>query len=119
MVTRLITSRPPPQPSEQRLDDTDTARADWEGFAASSVLDSGPGRPERRRTPRGVAGFEPHRAQLVSRTLESYEEMPGQTLFAHQAARLFGISRTTCQLLLDDLVKEHRLTRDPSGQYAR
>ena len=91
--------------SERVLDAIDTARAEWEEH------------PERRRTPRGVPGFEPSRAQLVSATLESYKEMPGLTLFVPQAALLFGVSTRTCQLMLDDLVNDRRLRRDTRGQY--
>jgi hypothetical protein len=79
----------------------------------------GPGHAERRQTPRGAPGFEPTRAQLVSTTLGSYEEMPGLSLFLPQAARLFGVSVRTCQVVLDDLVKERRLGRDGRGQYVR
>lgn len=120
MSSHLTTSPAarPPQ-SDQALDVLDAARAEWEGLAGPSADDPGPGHSERRRMPRSVTGGEPSRAVLVSRTWGSYQEMPGLRLFAHQAARLFGISLRTCQLVLDDFVKEGRLRRDSRGQYVR
>ena len=82
-----------------------------------AAKEDSPRHTERRRRPRGVPGFEPNRAQLVSTTLGSYREMPGLALFVHQAARLFAVSTGTCQLMLDDLVKDNRLRRDDRGQY--
>lgn len=105
----LAPSTTPPQ-SEKVLDPPEASRA---GELPTAPL------PDRRRTPRGIPGFEPNRAQLISTTLGSYYEMPGLTLFVHQAARLFGISIPTCQLVLDDLVKDRRLGRDARGQYVR
>lgn len=136
----LLSKHPPaqnqtrPSRSEKALDAIGTPCAEWEGSLSVEsregsparrsetgrvAVERSPGHPERRRTPRGVPGFEPHRAQLVSTTLGSYQEMPGLSLFVHQAARLFGVSIRTCQLVLDDLVKDKRLRRDARGQYVR
>jgi len=45
--------------------------------------------------------------------------MPGLALTVTQAARLFGISSGTCQLVLDALVEQKRLAQDARGQYIR
>lgn len=49
--------------------------------------------------------------------LGTYREMPGLCLHVNQAARLFGLRPSTCQIVLDDLVAEGRLRRGAEGQY--
>ena len=71
---------------------------------------------DRRRQQRGV-GAEPVRADLVAMVLGTFREMPGLCLHLNQAARLFGVHPTTCQVLLDDLVALGRLRRSHDGQY--
>ena len=71
---------------------------------------------DRRRQQRG-AGAEPMRADLVAMVLGTFREMPGLCLHLNQAARLFGVHPTTCQVLLDDLVALGRLRRAHDGQY--
>jgi hypothetical protein len=71
---------------------------------------------DRRRQQRG-AGAEPARAELVAMVLGTYREMPGLCLHLNQAARLFGVHQTTCQVLFDDLVALGRLRRSHDGQY--
>ena len=71
---------------------------------------------DRRRQQRGV-GAEPVRAELVAMVLGTFREMPGLCLHLNQAARLFGVHPTTCQVLLDDLVALGRLRRSHDGQY--
>ena len=71
---------------------------------------------DRRRQERGV-GAEPIRADLVAMVLGTFREMPGLCLHLNQAARLFGVHPTTCQILLDDLVALGRLRRAHDGQY--
>lgn len=71
---------------------------------------------DRRRQQRGV-GAEPVRADLVAMVLGTFREMPGLCLHLNQAARLFGVHPTTCQVLLDDLVALGRLRRAHDGQY--
>ena len=71
---------------------------------------------ERRRAPRGSDG-EPPRAQLMSRVLGTYNEMPGLSLNLQQAARLFGVRDKTCEVLLEDLVRSGYLRRMLDDQY--
>lgn len=66
---------------------------------------------------RGTVEAEPDRVAIVSMILGTFREMPGLTLHASQAARLFGLRPRTCQIVLDDLVREGRLRRAPDGQY--
>ena len=73
---------------------------------------------ERRRAPREPGKGEPSRAQLVSLILGTYREMPGLKLHLRQAARLFGLRDITCQVILDDLVRDGLLGRSPDGQYS-
>lgn len=51
--------------------------------------------------------------------LGTYREMPGLCLQLQQAARLFGLRPSTCQIVLDDLVAEGRLRKAADGQYHR
>ena len=77
------------------------------------------GNTERRRLARGVPGTEPPRQQLVHNILGAYHEMPGLSLRLEQASRLFGLRTRTCQVVLDDLVRDGRLRVLPDGQYVR
>jgi hypothetical protein len=43
--------------------------------------------------------------------------MPGLSLHLNQAARLFGLRGTTCQIVLEDLVRRGSLRRGEDGQY--
>ena len=72
---------------------------------------------DRRHAERGTASTEPSRAELVAMVLGTFREMPGLCLHLNQAARLFGVHPTTCQVLLDDLVALGRLRRAHDGQY--
>jgi hypothetical protein len=72
---------------------------------------------ERRRTSRGGNDGEPSRKQIVTLVLGTYREMPGLSLYLHQAARLFGLRDDTCRAVLSDLVKEGRLRQSADGQY--
>ena len=74
-------------------------------------------RIERRRQPRGTAEGEPERRSVVSMVVGTYRETPGLMLHLGQAARLFGLRRTTCQIVLDDLVRARHLRRTTDGQY--
>ena len=76
----------------------------------------GAGTLDRRRQQRG-AGAEPVRAELVAMVLGTFREMPGLCLHLNQAARLFGVDPTTCQVILDDLVALGRLRQAHDGQY--
>jgi hypothetical protein len=56
---------------------------------------------------------------LVERIRAEYLEMPGMTLRLEQVARLCGIERATCKLVLDALVQVKFLCLKPDGSYAR
>jgi hypothetical protein len=72
---------------------------------------------ERRRIDRQAPVGEPPRARLVIMIEATYREMPGLCLHLNQAARLFGLRERTCQVVLDDLVRDGRLRRAADGQY--
>jgi hypothetical protein len=73
---------------------------------------------ERRVAARGGPGNEPDRPHLVSQVIGTYSEMPGLLLTLPQAARLFGVRRTTCAVIFDELVRCGRLRRTPENQFA-
>jgi hypothetical protein len=72
---------------------------------------------DRRHAVRGTAEGEPERRLLLSMILGTYREMPGLTLHLRQAARLFGLRTTTCEVVLDDMVRTNRLRKAADGQY--
>jgi hypothetical protein len=72
---------------------------------------------DRRQNERGTPSTEPSRSELVSRIIGTFREMPGLCLHANQAARLFGIRRGTCEVILEDLVAQGKLRRAADGQY--
>jgi hypothetical protein len=78
---------------------------------AASVLHG-----ERRRSARG-ARDEPERAQLVSLILGTFKEMLGMRVSLPEARRLFGVREVTCKVVLDYLVKQHRLRHTRDGRY--
>jgi hypothetical protein len=43
--------------------------------------------------------------------------MPGLSLHLNQAARLFALQERTCEIVMDDLVREGQLRRAADGQY--
>jgi hypothetical protein len=49
--------------------------------------------------------------------LGTFREMPGLSLHMNQAARLFGLRRDTCEVVLEDLVAQGRLRRASDGQF--
>jgi len=57
------------------------------------------------------------RAGLVLRVQHEYEEMPGLTLTADQARRLFALRSDICQRVLDELIRSRVLERTRQGQY--
>ncbi len=71
---------------------------------------------ERRRSPRGGHG-EPERSQIVSLILGTFHEMLGTRLTLADAKRMFGLREVTCRVVLDQLVKEHRLRHTRDGRY--
>jgi hypothetical protein len=72
---------------------------------------------ERRRSARGTPTGEPSRSHLVAMIEATYREMPGLGVHLNQAVRLFGLRDRTCEVVLDDLVREGRLRRAADGQY--
>jgi hypothetical protein len=56
---------------------------------------------------------------LVERIRAEYLEMPGMTLRLEQVARLCGIERSICKLVLDALVDVKFLCVKADGAYAR
>jgi hypothetical protein len=72
---------------------------------------------DRRRGKRALTG-EPPRAQLVSRILGTYSEMPGVVLRLDQAARMLGLKFRTCEIVFDALIRTGRLRLTADGQYA-
>jgi hypothetical protein len=73
--------------------------------------------PDRRRLTRCSTGAEPERRHLVSMILGTYREMPGLYLSLHQAARFFGLRPTTCQIVMEDLVRTRHLRHTSDGRY--
>ena len=59
---------------------------------------------------------EPVRRRLVDRVLGTFHEMPGLRLTLGEAERLFGVTRTTCEVVLDDLARAGAL-REGGGVY--
>jgi|tagenome__1003787_1003787.scaffolds.fasta_scaffold19422318_2 hypothetical protein len=72
---------------------------------------------ERRQITRGNSDREPRRSHVVDTILGSFTEMPGLCLTVEQAARLFNLKIESCEVILEDLVRESRLHRDARGQY--
>jgi hypothetical protein len=72
---------------------------------------------DRRRLGRGVPDGEPSRSHLITLILHTYAEMPRLSLHLAQAARLFGLREATCRVVLDDLVRRHRIRQCADGQY--
>ena len=58
-------------------------------------------------------------AQAVCIIRAEFDEMPGMHLTLEQAARLWRLSRASCEELLDELVAAGFLVRDRSRRYAR
>ena len=73
---------------------------------------------ERRFRRRDAIVGEPPRSQLESMIIGTFREMPGLSLHLPQAARLFGLRLATCQVVLDDLVRQGALRLTADGQYA-
>jgi hypothetical protein len=72
---------------------------------------------ERRRSPRGGAHGEPERSQLVPLILGTFKEMLGTRLSVAEARRMFGLREVTCRVVLEQLVKQHRLRHTRDGRY--
>ena len=59
----------------------------------------------------------PSRESLVARIRGEYSEMPGLRLTFAQACRLWQVDAPTCQMLLEQLVREMFLYKTENGAY--
>lgn len=57
--------------------------------------------------------------EAVRRICREFTEMPGLRLTPEQARRLWALDDSACAIVLDALVSEHFLERDPDGRYVR
>jgi hypothetical protein len=58
-------------------------------------------------------------AEAIVRVEGEYREMPGLSLTLPQAARLWGMDRSTCELVLGNLIERRILKRALNGTYVR
>jgi hypothetical protein len=72
---------------------------------------------DRRRHERGTIATQSTRPHVISTIIGTFREMPGLCLDLNQAARLFGLPASTCEVILRDLVAQGTLRRAPDGQY--
>ena len=71
--------------------------------------------PARRTKPRTTAALH----ELLRRIEGEYHEMPGLSVTAPQAERLFGLDSTTCSFVLMTLIQRGTLKQTASGTYVR
>jgi hypothetical protein len=57
------------------------------------------------------------RRALNYRVREEFVEMPGTCLTLAQAARLFGIPRTVCRRIFDELISDGKLRQTTDSRY--
>lgn len=78
-------------------------------------------RPNARPRPARSAQLRlpPAVGKAIVRVEAEYREMPGLNLTLPQAARLLGIDRYTCELVLTRLVERGVLRRTLDGTYVR
>lgn len=57
--------------------------------------------------------------EAILRVEGEYREMPGLSLTVPQAARLWGMDRSTCELVLASLIERRVLKRAWNGAYVR
>jgi hypothetical protein len=69
----------------------------------------------RRTKPQTTAALH----ELLQRIEGEYREMPGLSVTALQAERLWGLDTTTCGFVLMTLVERRVLKRTASGRYVR
>jgi hypothetical protein len=69
----------------------------------------------RRTKPRTTAGLH----ELLHRIEGEYRDMPGLSVTAPQAERLWGLDTTTCSFVLMTLMQRGILKRTPSGTFVR
>ena len=61
----------------------------------------------------------PRLRELVRRIESEYREMPGLSLTASQAERLWGLDSGTCAVVLTTLIERRVLRRTTNGTYLR
>jgi hypothetical protein len=71
--------------------------------------------PVRRTKPPTTAALH----ELLRSIERECREMPGLSVTARQAARLWGLGSTTCELVLTMLIQRGILRRTPGGTYVR
>ena len=71
--------------------------------------------PVRRTKPQTTAALH----ELLRRVEGEYREMPGLSVTAPQAERLWGLDSTTCSLVLMTLIQRGILLRTARGTYVR
>jgi hypothetical protein len=71
--------------------------------------------PARQTKPQTTAAFH----ELLQRIEGEYREMPGLSVTARQAERLWGLNTTTCAFVLMTLMQHGILKRTASGTYIR
>ena len=64
-------------------------------------------------------GRAPALADAFRRVRDEYLDLPGLSLTARQAQRLWNLDPETCRLVLDTMVAERFLRRTPQAQYVR
>ena len=57
--------------------------------------------------------------EAILRVEGEYREMPGLSVTLPQAARLWGMDRSTCELVLANLIERRVLKRALNGTYVR
>ena len=57
--------------------------------------------------------------EAILRVESEYREMPGLCLTLPQAARLWGLERSTCERVLASLIEQGVLKRALNGRYVR
>ena len=72
-------------------------------------------KPARRTKPETTAALH----ELLQRIEGEYRELPGLSVTAIQAQRLWGLDSTTCAFVLMTLIQRGTLKRTPSGTYVR
>jgi hypothetical protein len=72
-------------------------------------------KPARRTKPQTTAALH----ELLQRIEGEYRELPGLSVTALQAQRLWGLDSTTGAFVLMTLVQRGILKRTPSGTYVR
>ena len=72
---------------------------------------------------RTASNTQPHTTpairELLLRIEAEYREMPGLSLTASQAERLWGLDSSTCAFVLTTLIERRVLRQTPSGTYLR